>query len=191
MPKAPDYYSAAPEALLVRLAQSGDRDAFAQLLQRRQVWIRRLMRRCSGDATLAEDLAQTVFVQAWRSIRQLQKPNRFAAWLKRLAINTWLQYSRRNDPLRHAEPQTEIGSNDTTGMAMDLTTALETLEPDVRLCIVLAYHERMTHPEISELSGLPLGTVKFARSNSRRSPKLLARSLTSITLSPSRGPGGI
>lgn len=158
--------------MLVSLSQSGDRDAFAELVNRRQVWIRNLMRRCCGDTTLADDLSQQVFMQAWRSVRQLQKANRFGPWLKRLAINTWLQHQRRNDPLRGADEHEDANTVDkqTTSIAMDLDCALAALPDDVRVCIVLGYHERMTHTEISEALGLPLGTVK---SHLRRGTKKL------------------
>ena len=158
------------------LSQSGNRDAFAELVTRRQVWIRNLMRRCSGDVSLAEDLSQQVFLQAWRSIRQLDKASRFGPWLKRLAINTWLQHQRRNDPLRHADEHEDVNSVDkqTTSIGMDLDRALATLPDDARLCIVLGYHERMTHDEISDATGMPLGTVK---SHIRRGTKKLQNEL--------------
>ena len=43
---------------------------------------------------------------------------------------------------------------------MDLDAALATLADDARICIVLAYHEGMTHDEIGNLTGMPVGTVK-------------------------------
>ena len=148
--------------MLVGLSRTGDRDAFAELVSRRQTWIRNLMRRSCGNADLADDLSQQVFMQAWRSIDQLLDAERFAPWLKRLAINTWLQHRRRNDPLEAAEEHSEaaIAQQDAPGIAMDLDRALATLPDDVRLCIVLSYHERMTHAEIEDFTGLPLGTVK-------------------------------
>jgi RNA polymerase sigma-70 factor (ECF subfamily) len=148
--------------MLVALARAGQRGAFAELVTRRQTWIRNLMRRCSGDATLADDLSQQVFTQAWRSIRQLHDTDRLGPWLKRIAINMWLQHKRTNDPLRGADENNDADSahNDTTSVAMDLDNALATLSPDQRLCIVLSYHERMTHGEIAEFTSLPLGTIK-------------------------------
>ena len=180
MPKAPVNYSTYPETALVRLAKSGDRDAFAEVVNRRQVWIRNLMRRCSGNVTLADDLAQQVFMQAWRSIRQLQNPSRFGPWLKRTAINTWLQHQRRNDPLRHADEHKEphSTSSDTTSLAMDLDRALSTLTDDVRVCIVLGYHNRMTHQEIAQMTELPLGTVK---SHIRRGTQKLQQELAAYS----------
>jgi len=43
---------------------------------------------------------------------------------------------------------------------LDLDSALASLAPQVRLCITLAYAERMSHREIREATGLPLGTIK-------------------------------
>lgn len=148
--------------MLVGLARAGDRDAFAELVTRRQNWIRNLMRRCCHDSALADDLSQQVFMQAWRSLRQLDDVDRFAPWLKRMAINTWLQHMRRKDPLRNAtaDNETHAANEETPGLAMDLDQALGTLREEVRLCIVLAYQEGMTHTEIAAFTGLPPGTVK-------------------------------
>ena len=157
-----DFLQKSPESVLVGLARSGDKDAFAEIVNRRQDWIRNLMRRCCGDAVLADDLSQQVFLQAWRSIRQLSDARRFPGWLKRMAINTWLQHKRRNDPLRGASDHDPASRavEQTPGIALDLDRALGNLPGEVRACIVLGYHERMTHREIAAATGLPLGTVK-------------------------------
>lgn len=168
---------ATPETALVALARKGDRIAFEELVKRRQPWIRNLMRRFCGDATLADDLAQQVFMQAWRSVHHLRQTSRFGPWLKRMAVNTWLQHVRKNDPLQHADEFGEIASprQDAAGIAMDLDRALAALQDHVRLCIVLSYHERMTHDEISEFTRLPLGTVKsHIRRGTARLQKLLS-----------------
>lgn len=158
--RKPDDKSA--EALVVALARAGDRDAFAELVRRRQSGIRNLMRRYCGDISLAEELSQQVFLQAWRSIKHLREPARFGGWLKRLALTTWLQHLRKNDALRDAaefddDIATALG---TTTLAMDLDRALATLPDAVRLCVILFHHDGMTHQEIVDLVGLPLGTVK-------------------------------
>ena len=172
-----DLLAKSPETVLVGLSRMGNRDAFAEIVKRRQTWIRNLMRRCCRDEALADDLSQQVFMQAWRSVRQLHDAERLAPWLKRLAINTWLQHKRRNDPLRDADEHGDSDSpqSSTVGIAMDLDRALATLPEDVRLCIVLAYHERMTHAEIAEFTGIPLGTIKsHIRRGTRRLQEELA-----------------
>ena len=172
-----------PETLLVSLARKGDRDAFAELIRRREAWVRTLLLRCCNDPTLADDLAQVAFLQAWKTIGQLRRATRFGPWLKRLTVNTWLQHIRRNDPLRHADEETDVADNagDATGIGMDLDEALATLKEHVRLCIVLSYHEGMTHDEISDFTGMPAGTVK---SHIRRGTKRLRDMLVAYTEAP-------
>jgi RNA polymerase sigma-70 factor (ECF subfamily) len=162
MHKAQDHYPDCPEAMIVSFARTGDRSAFEELVRRRQSSIRNLMRRCCRDTALADDLAQQVFLQVWLKIRTLKQANAFSAWLRRLAVSVWLQYSRKNDALRGADELAELdhAQQDSTSMSMDLDSALATLSSPVRLCIVLSYHEGMTHLEIAELMELPLGTVK-------------------------------
>lgn len=172
-----EFYARSPEALVVGLARKGDRAAFEELVNRRQAWIRNLLWRLSGEMTLADDLAQQAFLQAWKSIPRLQRTTHFGGWLKRIAVNTWLQHVRRNDPLRGASelPDTGTGEPDPAGIAMDLDAALAELADNARLCVVLGYHERMTHEEIATTTGLPLGTVKsHIRRGTARLQELLA-----------------
>lgn len=171
------HYSKGPEALIASLAARGDREAFAELVRRRQSWLRNLMRRCSGDATLADDLGQQVFMQAWRRIRQLRDPGNFGPWLKQIAVNEWLQYLRRHDPLRDADDEGKIKGFivDNTDIEFDLDKALATLPGHVGLCIVLSYYERMSHAEIAAITKLQLGTVKsHIRRGSERLKQVLA-----------------
>ena len=172
--------------MLVGLARAGNRDAFAELVGRRQTWIRNLMRRCCGDPVQADDLSQQIFLQAWRSVHQLHDVERFAPWLKRIAINTWMQQRRKGDPLRGADEHddTHSAQDETPGIAMDLDRALAALADDVRLCIVLSYNERMTHGEIADFAGIPLGTVK---SHIRRGTKKLQESLAAYAESTEAG----
>lgn len=69
---------------------------------------------------------------------------------------------------------TDAVCRETPGAAMDLDYAPSTLADDVRLCIVLSYHEQMTHKEIESHTGIPLGTVK---SHIRRGTRLLQERL--------------
>jgi len=148
--------------MLVSLARTGDRAAFAEIVQRRQSALRNLMRRFCNDATLADDLTQQVFLKAWASLRQLRQPAAFGGWLKRVAVTVWLHHLRRGDALRGAAELTggETARRDAVSVAMDLDRALAELAPPWRLCVVLSYNEGMSHREIAATTGLPLGTVK-------------------------------
>jgi RNA polymerase sigma-70 factor (ECF subfamily) len=162
-PRVPDdRLRSASEAAVAVLAMYGDDAAFGELVRRRQSAIRQLLRRLTRDAALADDLSQQSFVTAWKSIHTLKSPGAFAAWLRKLALNCWLQHVRAN---KHeiATAEAELPEAPTVSAVaehLDLDAALARLAPDVRLCVVLAYNEGMSHTEISESAALPLGTVK-------------------------------
>jgi RNA polymerase sigma-70 factor (ECF subfamily) len=153
---------------VVACAIAGDDTAYGELVRRRQDIVRSLFRRLCRDPALADDLSQQTFLQAWRSIESLRSPAAFGGWLRQLGINVWLQRVRAERSATSAlEPDSppeqglpEQALHDTLNEQLDLDGALETLPPDVRLCIVLAYAERMSHREICEATRLPLGTVK-------------------------------
>lgn len=154
----------AAEATVVALAMSGDAAAFTELVHRRQSWLRNLLRRLARDPTLADDLAQQVLLQAWRALPRLKSVAAFGAWLRRLAVNAWLAEERAAPPPAVSMDAEELASAAAVapggGEELDLDRALARLPPDVRLCIVLAYSEGMSHSEISTATELPLGTVK-------------------------------
>ncbi|MCY6381971.1 RNA polymerase sigma factor [Hoeflea prorocentri] len=179
-------YAKAPEALVAALAKNGDRLAFEELVRRRQSWLRNLMRRLCGDPALADDLAQQAFLEAWRHMGKLRQPGSFGAWLKRLAVNVWLQHCRRRDPLKNAGDPDEIAgqAEHSADLAYDLDRALAGLSEPVRLCIVLSYSEGMSHAEIAELTGLPAGTVK---SHIRRGAQRLKKALSAYGGTTSHG----
>jgi RNA polymerase sigma-70 factor, ECF subfamily len=153
----------AAEATVVALAMHGDTAAFSELVRRRQSWLRNLLRRLCRDAALADDLAQQVFLRAWRTVHTLRAVGAFSAWLRRLAINVWLAHRRGAaapaESLEATPLPDPVASADASA-ALDLDAALAQLSADERLCIVLAYSEGMSHAEISTSAGLPLGTVK-------------------------------
>ena len=156
----------APEETVVALAMGGDDGAFAELVRRRQKRVRDLLRRLCGDHALADDLAQKVFVRAWRGIGALRDPGAFGGWLKRVAVSAWLDQARRaaapidDDESAFLAAADPAPSPQRLAGGIDLERALARLGPAERLCVVLAHGEGMTHAEIAEATHLPLGTVK-------------------------------
>jgi RNA polymerase sigma-70 factor (ECF subfamily) len=157
--------SSAAESAVVVLAAGGDDAAFAELVRRRQGWLRSLLRRLCRDPVLADDLSQQAFISAWQKLGQLRTPAAFGGWLRSLAVNLWLQGVRqRREALldditgemdaRQSAPATD------PSLALDLDRVLEQLRPAERLCVVLCHAEGMSHAQIAAQTGWPLGTVK-------------------------------
>jgi RNA polymerase sigma-70 factor (ECF subfamily) len=150
----------ATEAHVVTLAALGDDRAFAELVRRRQSTLRGMLRRLCGDATLADDLAQETFVQAWRTLAQLRNAGAFGGWLKQVAVRVWLQHARRGKLALETLEEAEDTAVPEFEGRLDLERALERLNPPQRLCVVLSYGEGLSHGEIADSTGWPLGTVK-------------------------------
>jgi RNA polymerase sigma-70 factor (ECF subfamily) len=165
---SPGALRGADELTVVACAIAGDDTAYGELVRRRQAPIRQLFRRLCRDPALADDLSQQAFLQAWRNIQSLKSAAAFGGWLRKVAVNIWLQRLRAERPMASLEDYSgsDGAFTDLTSAParvaeqMDLDTALATLPPVVRLCITLAYAERMSHKEICEATQLPLGTVK-------------------------------
>jgi RNA polymerase sigma-70 factor, ECF subfamily len=150
----------AAEASIVTLACAGDPHAFEELVRRRQSYIRSLLRRLCRDSALADDLAQETLMQAWKTIQSLRSAQAFGAWLRQIAVNTWLRHQRGSEKFTNLDEAHEPTSLPALFESMDLDAALSVLHPRARLCLVLSYHEGMTHNEIATVTKMPVGTVK-------------------------------
>jgi RNA polymerase sigma-70 factor, ECF subfamily len=163
-PTAPDLRLAgATESAVIAMAVAGDRPAFVELIHRRQHGVRRFMRQLCRDETLADDLAQQVFLRMWRSLRQLDSLERFNGWLKRVMVSVWMDEVRqRRSRIQGvtAGKQEHAGARQSPGLERDLEYVLAQLEPRTRLCVVLAYNEGHSHAEIADMLDIPLGTAK-------------------------------
>lgn len=112
----PDEPTAGLPAALVRRAVAGDAAAFGALYEatadriHRYVWLR------VRDADLAADLTQDIYVNALRGLPRLDAPERFEAWLLRIAhnrvVNHWVRADRRGHPLSlDADPDDADGAD--------------------------------------------------------------------------------
>jgi RNA polymerase sigma-70 factor (ECF subfamily) len=150
------------DSVVITLARAGNAEAFAEIVRRCQNRVRNFMRRLCNHPDLAEDLSQQVFLKVWRSLRQLRTPAAFYGWLNRIMVSIWLEEVRRNKlNIAELDESADLEApRNAPGERVDLDTALAQLSPAMRLCVVLAYNDGMSHPEIADATGLPLGTVK-------------------------------
>jgi RNA polymerase sigma-70 factor (ECF subfamily) len=157
----------ASEAALIVAVKAKDQGAFAELVKRRQSWARGLFRRlCAGNHAEADDLAQEAFMRAWDRMSDLQTPAAFPGWFRRIAVTAFLMSRRRmragHDSLDDTMPLISEDSlpDAQAGAKIDLEKALAQLSDAERLCVTLNHGEGLSHGEIAEVTGIPLGTVK-------------------------------
>jgi RNA polymerase sigma-70 factor (ECF subfamily) len=156
----------ATEAALIIAAQARDQAAFGELVKRRQGWARALLRRMCQSHAEADDLAQEAFIKAWDKMSDLETPAAFPGWFRRIAVTTFLMAKRRQKAVfEEIDDASPISSEDSTpeaaaGAKLDLERALAKLSDAERLCVTLNHGEGLSHSEIVEITGLPLGTVK-------------------------------
>ncbi|MGH6950347.1 MAG: RNA polymerase sigma factor [Vitreimonas sp.] len=156
----------ATEAALIVAAQARDQGAFGELVKRRQGWARALLRRMCQSHAEADDLAQDAFIRAWDRLRDLETPAAFPGWFRRIAVTTFLMAKRRQkavfEEIDDASPIASEGSTPeaAAGAKIDLEKALARLSDAERMCVTLNHGEGLSHSEIVEITGLPLGTVK-------------------------------
>jgi RNA polymerase sigma factor (sigma-70 family) len=156
----------ATEAALIIAAQARDQAAFGELVKRRQGWARSLLRRMCQSHAEADDLAQDAFIKAWDRLRDLETPAAFPGWFRRIAVTTFLMAKRRQKAIfEEIDDASPVASEDSTpeqaaGARIDLEKALARLSDAERLCVTLNHGEGLSHSEIVEITGLPLGTVK-------------------------------
>ncbi len=152
--------------LIARVVLWDDRDAFGELVLRHQSAVRRFLRHLTGgDHATADDLTQETFVQAYRSLARHHGESSFATWLLGIAHN--LHRNARRKAARFVAPPDETFADETTpsparssDLRHDLTAALRSLTSDEQTVIHLFYQQGLSHPEIAEVVGWPLGTVK-------------------------------
>ena len=156
-------------------AQAGDMAAFEELYRRNVGRVFALCLRMAGDAALAEELAQDVFVHAWEKLGTFRGDSAFSSWLHPLTVNvalterrSWRRRTARvmtTDDLAPFEKPTRAPGPEA---GLDLEKALATLPPGARSVFVLHDVVGYRHHEIAALTGVAEGTSKAQLHRARR-----------------------
>ena len=160
---------------LVEAAAEGSREAFDELVRRHQTPIINLARVMTGGSADAEDLAQDVFVRAWRGLSAFRGDSTFRTWLYRVAINVIQSHQGRASRLRRlftATPVTDEAEDpiesaadpdDLEQQVLDrdaIDRALAALPEDLRLAVTLRDVQGLDYRAIADVTGTPIGTVE-------------------------------
>jgi RNA polymerase sigma-70 factor (ECF subfamily) len=188
------------DAELVASALRGSEDAFRDLVVRFERPVYALILRMVRDPETAEDLAQEVFVKAFRRLSSYDPRRKFASWLFKVAHNATIDHLRRSEldtvplaaeqeegggglqaVLADASAESPAAAAERRDMARALERAIAGLRPEYREAVVLRYVEGLAYQEICDVVALPIGTVK---TNLHRARKELADAMRAAGWGP-------
>jgi RNA polymerase sigma-70 factor, ECF subfamily len=176
-----------PDAL-IRAAQTGDRRAFAQLLEQYYGLIYRFALKWSGTVADAEDIAQLASLKLARGIRRYRFESAFNTWLYRLVVNCARDWHRSQNRHRHeeldGEPSGESGSTsgafsgdnpaDAAIYLRQVLARVEAIGDGFRETLVLVFAEGLTHRQAAEVLGIKESTVSWRIHEIRKTLNLSA-----------------
>ena len=159
---------ASDAALVARIVQR-DESALAALYDRYSGMLSPVLNRILRDSQAAEEILQDIFYQLWRSATQFDASRgSLPGWLLVIGRNRAISRLRRHNPASGEELlentvvlptnlESTIAQQQLVGKVKG---ALDSLPKEQRVAVELAYFEGLTHSEIAERTGDPLGTVK-------------------------------
>ncbi|HUY72370.1 MAG TPA: sigma-70 family RNA polymerase sigma factor [Gaiellaceae bacterium] len=165
----PLVYERLSDPILVTRARAGDRHALAALCERHAPRVEKLALHLLRDPEDARDAAQESLAKLVVRIRQFRGESQFATWLHRLVVNTCKDYAqaravRRTEPLavderpaRDGDPVASVTGAETR---RELGRCLAELPRAQATVVALKDAFDLGFAEISELTGLPVGTAK-------------------------------
>jgi RNA polymerase sigma-70 factor (ECF subfamily) len=169
-----------PDAVLMLRVKRGDRAAFTELVRKYQQPVVNFIHRTLRDETEAEDLAQNVFLQVYKSRARYRQTAKFSTWLFTIARNLCLNELRRRSrhPAESLE-QTQIENEDQPRLQIEDHAAISPLETllhgelsqkiadavaglpeNQRSAILLCRQEDLSYEEIAKILGCSLSATK-------------------------------
>lgn len=158
---------AADRLLVAQAVSAQDTAAFGELIRRHQSQVRNFLRKLTGDLSAADDMAQDCFLHAWNKLQTFTGRGSFIGWLLKIAYTTFLQSKRKSKRyLEVLEEATYVAQTESSSYTprqdevSDLDKLLAILNEDERAIMIMSYACGLSHREIGDATGLPVGTVK-------------------------------
>ena len=169
-----------PDAALMLRVKQGDAAAFTQLVEKYKQPITNLVWRTVRDETEAEDIAQNVFVQAWKSAPRYQATAKFSTWLFTIARNLCLNEFRRRSrhPAESLDQMRDDSDDQPLFQVVDrrirsaqdellqgelehkVDAVIGALPENQRVALALCRQEELSYEEIAEVLGCSLSATK-------------------------------
>ena len=176
-----------PEKELIRLAKTGDTNAFKQLVEQHQTQIRATVLGMLGEVPEAAEVAQEVFIRFYKSIAQFKGDAALDTYLTRIAINLSLNEIKRRQNKRRwfstvqasdIPLRTDASTNPARYDNQEaIQKMLSLLDSDFRAVIVCRLIDGYSVKETAEILNLPQGTIASRLSRAQQKLKEIARKL--------------
>ncbi len=168
-PETAPLEDAADDRTLVAACLEGRRDAFDAIVERHQRQVYQLCYRFAGNHEDASDLAQDVFIRAYRGLHSFKGQAAFSTWLYRIGVNVclnrmgsraqkWTTLEIADQPdlrLERADARILRGER-----AAAVRAAIARLPKKQRAALILRVYHDLPHDEIARIVGTSVGAVK-------------------------------
>lgn len=163
-------------AELVASAKGKDQEAISEIYNRTYPGVYKTAKAIIQDEDAVLDIVQDAYIKAFQNLHQLDDPDKFPAWVKRIAVNQAKDYLKKKKPILFSEMENEEGDapefrddnmdvqpeavvdrQDTTEL---ISRILSTLGDEQRITIVMFYYQELSVEEIAKAQGCSVNTVK-------------------------------
>jgi RNA polymerase sigma-70 factor (ECF subfamily) len=166
--------------IYIKRVLDGDRNAFAFLVDKYKSMVFSLAYNITKNREDAEEVAQDTFIKAYQSLNSFQGKAKFSSWLYRIVYNSAISNLRKKDKGRitidesnipeglYIESKKNHDSLSREERKKFLEIALDTLDEDERMYVILYYYEERELEEISEIAGLTKTNTKVRLFRARK-----------------------
>lgn len=153
------------ESEWIHRSQAGDTRAYGRLVERHRPFVVSLAYRLCGSTAEAEDVAQDAFLHAWQALPRFRGDSSFRTWIYRITSNVAFERLRKQPVLPLGDDNMPVGDVTPETLALrserqgSVRRAIARLPSESRLVLVLREYEGLSYQEISDVAGIPLGTV--------------------------------
>ncbi|WHH57268.1 RNA polymerase sigma factor [Petroclostridium sp. X23] len=170
---------------LIKCCQQGHEDAFDELFRVYSTKAKRTAYLLAGRMGIAEDILQEAFLECFKDIHKLRKPELFEIWFHRLLVRICWRMAKKERKSASESLEDNLGDiiddridTQTTVESKELNTmlrkAIDGLRPHLRTTIILYYYNDMSIKEVAQILNCFEGTVKSRLHNAK---KILAKHL--------------
>lgn len=157
---------------IIECIKNGDNELLIQLIMNRKDEYYRLAYIYMGNKEDALDALQDMIVKVFQNISKLKDHNAFQSWSKTILVNCCKRMLKKRSRVLYLYKQNEeYSKNNNSYKKIDIERAVEKLKPKQKEAIKLRYFTDMSYENISQITQIPIGTVKSRISNGLKNLK--------------------